>query len=142
MLLAKVLLFASILQALNLALRPAAKVDLNRSLKQNAACTDEDLFNTILPNQRVYDLTVNRLFLGIEALAAHGFDFKYLQEAETSKGESYEDQFMQELAGNSFVGAVYAAVLIGVLTEMPPGAFPSAPPVTIESDEVLSILGI
>ena len=86
----------------------------------------EGEYHTFLTGTKLYDVKRKRLVLGIERMAMHDFDLPFLLAARRQCGNAFSDAFFGELSGNSFVGSVFAAVLIAVLTYMPPGAFPSA----------------
>jgi hypothetical protein len=66
-----------------------------------------------------------RPVLGIEALAVHGVppSFSRARQAECAQ---FHDSFLKDLAGNSYVANIYAAVLISVLVHWPASAAPAA----------------
>ena len=59
-----------------------------------------------------------RRLLGTEALMLHGASLKWI-ESHRHEGEEFDDQFLMDLAGNSFVGQVFAAVLLSIFVEGP-----------------------
>ena len=64
------------------------------------------------------DQSVVRHLLGAEALQLHGASSTWINSHEC-EGTHFDERFLLDLAGNSFVGHVFAAVLLGVLTEGP-----------------------
>ena len=63
-----------------------------------------------------------RLLLGVEALMLHGASRAWLQRR-LDAGD-FSDSFLLDLAGNSFVGYVFAACLLAILATGPPLASP------------------
>jgi hypothetical protein len=78
---------------------------------------------TITPALKAVMLTREpcRPVLGIEALAIHGFP-DHFSRARQAENSAFTDAFLKDLAGNSYVGNIYAAVLISVLVHWPAGA--------------------
>ena len=79
----------------------------------------EDLYPTFTPKMKLIDLLRDRYIWGIERLFMHGFPMAKLREM---RAAGFSDALMADLAGNSFVGMIFAALLIGLLLYLPDDA--------------------
>jgi hypothetical protein len=78
----------------------------------------DDVWSTFTPGAKVIDLNENRIITGMERLMAHGVP-RSLLKYEELRAHQFSDWHLRDLAGNSFVGHVFLAVLIGVLAHWP-----------------------
>ena len=100
-------------------------------------------YGTFTPNSKLYDVERQRFISGAERLAGHGFDIDWLIAQRTKEGEKCSDHFFSQLAGNSFAGNVYAAVLVSLLAFLPAAAgLRDESEEDVNMDEISAVLGI
>lgn len=106
---------------LNLAVHPSAtSFDIYQS-PGRCFIGQEGLLSTVCTGSRIYVPSLKRLLLGRELLMTHGLPGNILCPNKL-KTADMSDALLRDLAGNSFVGHVFFAVLLSVLTHFPHAA--------------------
>jgi len=113
-----------------LPMREKATIGLNLAVYPTATSFDvsqmpvrcfigcDNVLNTVATGAHIWDVKGNRLILGRELLNGHGFPY-HLTDLEVLDAAELNDRHLCELAGNSFAGNIFAAILIAVLTFFP-----------------------
>ena len=104
--------------ATNMTIQPAATSFDASQMPNRCFVGFHNVLNTVATGAHIWDVKGNRLLLGRELLNAHGIPYEFT-EPEVLQEASLTDRNLVELAGNSFAGNVFAAVLIAILTFFP-----------------------
>ena len=102
------------------AMEGCTAVDVSQTIGRLYVSND-DILQCITPVCHMLLLNAEpemRRLLGTEALMLHGASLKWI-ESHRHEGEEFDEQFLMDLAGNSFVGQVFAAVLLSIFVEGP-----------------------
>ena len=84
--------------------------------------SEDTTMYTLVPTSQPFVRKFNRPILGCEALMMQGVPNHFLLQQLACEDDKLTDRCLRDMAGNAYAGATFLAVLIGVLTHLPPHA--------------------